>query len=765
MLSATSTWWVRASCLLAVLAAVESCRGNTSPDVQASAELHGHVHSANGRPLGGIRVLLARGGADLQAPAVASTTTNAKGAFKLTNARAGRYLLRAESPSYSAAVVAIELAPGERLTTSLRLEPEQLLEGVVQDSRGRPLPEAVVLAWPSGRRGAAVVESRAGDDGRFTLAGLSRGAWTILAEASGFGTLQLERVDVPARKLVLRLEGEARSLSGIVLGPDGQGRAGARVILGGASLREPRQTVSGQRGLFVFHGVGLGRFTVRAAQGELSSLPTRQTVDETTGWLSPLRVALRPGVFAAGRVTDDDGRPLAGVTVEIVAMPSDDLPQPAQTDNEGRFSFGPLPPGTYRVLARLPGYALAESPELKLRLDLTPKVELRLSRAAGLTGRVIDDAGRPVARVSITALSLLAGPDDIAVLPRALPLAAEVAELPAHKLIRQGKVRTAVSDPNGRFVVDDMPAGRVRLELAHPDKLPKWVERIFVAPGEMKDLGALTIATGAWVTGKVLGERAEGIAAARVEARPVGRASAAALRVASEADGSFALRVPGGEYAFTATAPGHSLQALYAVRIEEGKTATLELRLARAEGTLDGDVREVGSGRPITRATIVALPGNLPSGAQAITLAQASSDAAGRFRLTGLPRGLLRLEVKHPKWPTAQVSAQVGTLAVIELARPGSIQGEIRDKINGAFVSRYQLDAIGPGGRRADQMKQIGAGFELAGLTPGRWTLKVSAVGYEPYERVLDVPPSASPKEPSVRSVKLELIRRITVAP
>src|SRR5204863_9663940 len=142
----------------------------------------------------------------------------------------GRYQLRTEAPGYATVTVPIELAAGDSLTTSLRFEPEQLLEGVVQDAGGHPLPDAVVLVWPMGRRQGTLLQASAGGDGRFTLAGLPRGSWTLLAEAPGFGTLQLDRVDVPSRPLTLKLEGESRSLTGVVAF-QGQSSVGATVSL------------------------------------------------------------------------------------------------------------------------------------------------------------------------------------------------------------------------------------------------------------------------------------------------------------------------------------------------------------------------------------------------------------------------------------------------------------------------------------------------------------------------------------------------------
>jgi len=72
---------------------------------------------------------------------------------------------------------------------------------------------------------------------------------------------------------------------------------------------------------------------------------------------------LKKGVSVAGRVLDVQGKPIAGVFVEIVRQRgsgpdlqaqnlefiSNVIRRIAETDSDGRFTFDPLPPGEYRV--------------------------------------------------------------------------------------------------------------------------------------------------------------------------------------------------------------------------------------------------------------------------------------------------------------------------------------------------------------------------------------------------------------------------------
>ena len=174
-------------------------------------------------------------------------------------------------------------------------------------------------------------------------------------------------------------------------------------------MRVPRTTTTDKKGTFTFGGIGQGKYTMRASFEKLVSIPFNQLIDDGTGWLPPFRLPLETGGFVEGRVVDDTGRPLAGAPVEVIAAPSDDLPEATKASATGQFKVGPLPPGRYQVLARVPDHVMTESPELHLRPEATQTIELRLARAGRVLGRVVDEHGQGLPGVSITAAPLVAG--------------------------------------------------------------------------------------------------------------------------------------------------------------------------------------------------------------------------------------------------------------------------------------------------------------------------------------------------------------------
>jgi hypothetical protein len=426
------------------------------------------------------------------------------------------------------------------------------LDGRVVDRRRVPLPDVLIIAWPKGKHGQSVAQARSGDDGRFILPGLQADRWKLLVEAASLGTLDTERQVPEDGSVELMLESESRSLSGLVTDTSGRPQSGADVTLGSPGLRWLRNARSDLNGNFVIGGLGSGRFTLRATMGQQASASAVVLLEEATLRPAHVRLSLQPGVFVAGQVHDDNGNALANAIVDIMAMPSDDLPVSGKSGREGQYQLGPIAPGKYQVLARLEGYILFDAPEPYLGARKKEFFDLRLARTARVVGRVLDESANPIVGTQVSAISLVGGKDDLVVIPGPLPLAAEAAELPVGRLFRPGGVRSSPTDKSGTFVITGLSPGRTRIEILHPQKLPFRREPLLLAPGDARDLGDLTMLTGAILAGKVFNDQGQIAAGAEVEARLGGKSSRHSLRATTDGNGDFFLRVPLGEYALAA---------------------------------------------------------------------------------------------------------------------------------------------------------------------------------------------------------------------
>ena len=144
-------------------------------------------------------------------------------------------------------------------------------------------------------------------------------------------------------------------------------------------------------------------------------------------------IALPRGAVIAGRVLNDIGEPVAGIRVGAYRLrflngrhEAAPAGQPAQTDDLGQFRVSGLPPGTYFVGTRggIAGSAqvveegvslattyhpaagnMAESRPVTVRLAQEVRnadITMVASRAATVTGTVLDSRGRPAAGLAVT---------------------------------------------------------------------------------------------------------------------------------------------------------------------------------------------------------------------------------------------------------------------------------------------------------------------------------------------------------------------------
>ncbi|WP_309895395.1 carboxypeptidase-like regulatory domain-containing protein [Archangium sp.] len=121
------------------------------------------------------------------------------------------------------------------------------------------------------------------------------------------------------------------------------------------------------------------------------------------GWGSRGPFGLERACWLSGRVTDEEGQPLPGATVQV----SDSGGRPlvrtfeeAQTDAEGRYRVGPFAPGLYTVFADGEGYVGTQLPAHPITSD-SETLDFTLRHAVPLEGTVVDEDGQPVGGVSL----------------------------------------------------------------------------------------------------------------------------------------------------------------------------------------------------------------------------------------------------------------------------------------------------------------------------------------------------------------------------
>jgi protocatechuate 3,4-dioxygenase beta subunit len=103
-----------------------------------------------------------------------------------------------------------------------------------------------------------------------------------------------------------------------------------------------------------------------------------------------------------GRVSAEDGRPIAGARVSLAGVFPGGYSVGAQSDESGAYLVGGVPPGRYQVSARAKGYLIQERDSIDVERGLISEgPEFQLSLAATISGRVIDQDGAALAGVKL----------------------------------------------------------------------------------------------------------------------------------------------------------------------------------------------------------------------------------------------------------------------------------------------------------------------------------------------------------------------------
>lgn len=383
----------------------------------------GRVLSVGGEPVAGAAIEVAWAGRPGRPePALRTGYTDADGRFRVDGVPRGELAGRVKSegapqldfwlPDYGTARsgggFVLELGAGVKL------------EGRVLDPSGAAVADAIVRVEAEGGSFATVIDaaprSATSDaDGRFEVRGLEGRTFLVTAtgsDATGTSLRGVQREVGPGLPLDLELVPTV-ALEWSASDPTGAPvtQLAVRALLDDnrSSGQVPGQTVflelESRTGRYRLDGLSPGAWTLDLAPRELaplSGLDVDLAVDRT------LAFTFEEAATVTGRVVDPDGNPIAGGRVSAWATRPEGLSyrvresEAALTDADGRFELRRLRPGRLHLSARHPDFARSTWREF----DLGPGqrrtgIELSVRQGASVSGRVLDDADRPLDRMVV----------------------------------------------------------------------------------------------------------------------------------------------------------------------------------------------------------------------------------------------------------------------------------------------------------------------------------------------------------------------------
>jgi protocatechuate 3,4-dioxygenase beta subunit len=327
--------------------------------------------------------------------------TDAEGRFQFGGLAAGPYTLQADKAGYVATTptdlpgggfARIDMTDGATANdVELRLVKGAAISGRIVDVYGEPVVDAVVMVEAADQangpgRFIPVATTQTDDLGEYRLGGLAPGRFLVSAE----GVMSRQNVLSSTNTIIVGQAVTASNTASRIYYPDVSDRKQAQTIalLAGEERSTVDIAVSGIRREIIEVGDAIGPSD--------AVMPPRASDPAATGSIR-------------GQVMSADGRPLsgAGVALRVIsASPPLRPPRFTTADEDGRYEFTDLAGGQYIVSAGKSGYLSVEfghprgsprgEPIVVGHGSLRERVDLSLSRAPAITGRITDEDGDPV---------------------------------------------------------------------------------------------------------------------------------------------------------------------------------------------------------------------------------------------------------------------------------------------------------------------------------------------------------------------------------
>jgi uncharacterized GH25 family protein len=564
----------------------------------------GQVVDESARPVADAVVIATPVSAEGPHVAYRSVMAGPDGRFSITNLAPGMVELMAIADGFATETPRIAVASPTAIASELRLVVKQRaqISGRVL-MKGSPIAGARVSVKATGSVPSSASYSQS--DGSFVLDGVPRGNVTVAVTPYEVQTPRTLAVNQAKIDDVTIEVSRLATLRGRVV-RHGRPVAGAEVR---CSIATPRNVRTDAEGGFLFEGLPAGVCDLFAQELEhTKAFSPYRTVPITAGQIHTVDLDLAAGAEVRGTVVDEAGKPVPGVYVLLVITDHTRDQCEAMTDARGEFACIGLTGGGEYNVGVFPSPAGGEPFAPAVGERHTPiavkngddvvtgvRIAVKLERLT-IRGRVVDDAGAPVADARVAAI---------------------------------GRVRTtdmqplAKTDGSGAFEVRSLAPGTYTLHAHAGDGGDAELKGI--AAGAT-DVEIRLVRTGS-IEGQLAGFDTPPTVVARVTSATQFRDNRAIV------DGSrftFSGMVP-ATYIVEATS-GDEGDGV-AVEVRPGETARVTLK-SRGRGDIEGRLVEFGTKTPLAGVKCEAtLSVNGAGGTMELSAQPSITDAQGMFRL------------------------------------------------------------------------------------------------------------------------------------
>ncbi len=415
-------------------------------------------------------------------------------------------------------------------------------------------------------------------------------------------------------------------------------------------------------------------------------------------------VALPEEGVITGQVFDAAGKALSDALIQV----EDEHGRwrdSQSLDSDGRFRFGHLPTGRYR-LAVFPSQSMDRNllplthADVAVTAGAVTHLTLTATEGVRLAGRVTDTTGQPVFGASVTVYSAW-----------------------------QHQAR-ATTDAEGAYVLSGLPTGTYRIVVDPPPGRSLAAQS---ANNVLLHSGTTTrdfvLPPPATLTVRVVDGAGNPVASARATLTSADLNAPSSRDRMSNLDGVIQfISLPGGLYDLLVEPPAVASTPLLpqrrsGIRVAPGASVTLEPLVLEASGSLAGRV-ETPDGAGVPGVRVIARGHDAER--------EAFTDSDGSYQIDGLPPGSCWVEAQ-PDPATGWIGSSVAGVVVasgsvahqnLRLLPGGRLSGQVTDGT--AAVASARIVARGLTGLPHSTYSGADGRFTLVGLPPGTYTLEVT---------------------------------------
>ncbi len=480
-------------------------------------------------------------------------------------------------------------------------------------------------------------------------------------------------------------------LEGQVLDRDGHGVGGAEVWLGSVP---PRSATTEGDGTFSFDKL-IGRtYRLSARHANDVGGPIVYKLSDKS---DPAILQLAGGAKLTVTVTDDAKKPIANAKVEV----DEENGVSAETAADGTAALTPVHPGWVGVTAKGEGYAANSGYASVGSAGATGHVDIVLHAGIAVTGHVVDETGKPIAKARVTTSGIWN---------------------------LQSATEPTTSDEQGAFALV-LPAGTHTLSANDNEHAPSRSTPVVVATRPVEGI-EIVMKAGGRLAGRVVDSNHQpvGFATVQLAGKGMDIFSVPRRQTTTKADGTFELRgVSRTKLDVRAESETSASKIAVVDLTTQAEKPGLELVLD-VTGVITGVVVD-DKNQPVPEVQVSCMPDMLGGGnTESLMLAgfsTATTDGAGAFTIHGLPDGAYKVRAQRGtgnQWERAMegTSAKTGDKNVkLVLATPGSIKGLIV-KSDGSSPAIAMVRA----GNKASTPANAGA-FLLDDVDPGSYDVTI----------------------------------------